>query len=135
MTLFTYLARADGKSLKDYKGGVIMGQRAILSRNTAKAIRLLRYDMGITQTQLAGMIGVSTSTVKTWETGRAMPSPKHYKAIRDYLYSDECWDVYKADIEPIIERLEQAKLQDMKVAELSKIKPEDIPPMTAAATD
>lgn len=130
MMLYTYSARAAGVSLKEFKGGLIVGQRAILSRNTAKAIRLMRYDMGITQVQLAGIVGVATSTVKSWETGRAMPSPKHYKAIKDYLWSDDC-ELDIQEIHTISDRLETAKEQDIKTAELARMKPEEIPPMIA----
>lgn len=122
MQQFTYLALRAGVSSKKIKGALDMGQRAVLSRNTAKAIKALRYELGFTQTQLAGAAGVSVSTVKTWEAAKAMPSPKHYKALKDFLWSDEC-EADNVQTGAMCERLEYAKEQDLKNTELMKIYP------------
>lgn len=120
MTSYTYLALQAGVSLKEFKGGIaIMGARAITSTNTARAIKKLRYKLGQTQKELAGSIGVSTSTVKSWESGRAMPSPKHYKAMEDYIFSDE---IYEAGFNKLWDFVEAAREQDLKTAEMASTK-------------
>jgi len=40
---------------------------------TGKFISELRKEKEMTQTELAGIIGVSEKTVSKWETGRGMP--------------------------------------------------------------
>lgn len=117
MMSYTYLALQAGVSLKEFKGGIaVMGARAISSTNTARAIKKLRYRIGQTQKELAGSVGVSTSTVKSWESGRSMPSPKHYKAIEDYLFSDE---VYEPEMSKLWDFIEAARDQDLKTAEMA----------------
>lgn len=39
-----------------------------------------RYKAGITQYELAQLVGVSQCTVSFWETGRSMPDLKHWQA-------------------------------------------------------
>lgn len=46
------------------KGGVLSGRLEI-----GKQIACLRKQKGITQDQLAGMVGVSAGAVSKWETG------------------------------------------------------------------
>lgn len=117
MMSYTYLALQAGISLKEFKGGIaVMGARAISSTNTARAIKKLRYKIGQTQKELASSVGVSTSTIKSWESGRAMPSPKHYKAIEEYLFSDE---VYEPELKELWEFIEAARDQDLKTAEMA----------------
>ena len=117
MMSYTYLALQAGISLKEFKGGIaVMGARAVSSTNTARAIKKLRYKIGQTQKELASSVGVSTSTIKSWESGRAMPSPKHYKAIEEYLFSDE---VYEPEISEIWKFIEAARDQDLKTAEMA----------------
>jgi DNA-binding transcriptional regulator YiaG len=41
-----------------------------------KLIRALRKRLGITQAELAKLVGVSTITVGTWETGKSRPKPE-----------------------------------------------------------
>lgn len=48
-------------------------------------IRSLRKAAGMTQQQLADIIGVTQTMVARWETGRAKPSAKNAKKIKDLL--------------------------------------------------
>ncbi len=41
----------------------------------SKELRTLRYDLGLTQEQLAVRLGVTVVTINRWENGRAKPSP------------------------------------------------------------
>jgi putative transcriptional regulator len=47
----------------------------------AKAIKELRYRLGMTQEQLAVALGVTVSAVHRWESGKAQPSPLAIKAM------------------------------------------------------
>lgn len=48
-------------------------------------IRRLRVVRGMTQRQLAGLIGVTQASVSRWESGIDRPEMPHQKAIRDLL--------------------------------------------------
>lgn len=48
-------------------------------------IRSLRKAAGMTQQQLADIIGVTQTMVARWEAGRAKPSAKNAKKIREML--------------------------------------------------
>lgn len=85
--------------------------------NTAAVIKRMRYDLGLTQAELAERIGVHTSTVKQWETRRCKPSPEHYKIIRHFFGSRI------ANGDDIIRR---AWEQDEKIRQLTHRKAGDI---------
>ena len=56
-------------------------------------IKSLREDLGLTQVQLAKMIGVSPCTVQAWEQGKRKPQPgvaDRLAALR--MIQDERWD-------------------------------------------
>ena len=40
-------------------------------------IKYLRQKLGVTQKELAKMVGVSENTIQNWEYGRRIPSTKH----------------------------------------------------------
>jgi transcriptional regulator with XRE-family HTH domain len=44
-------------------------------KNVSKIVRELRADLGLTQEQFAGKIGVTFSTVNRWENKKGKPSP------------------------------------------------------------
>lgn len=50
--------------------------------NDLKAARLVA---GITQGELAMMIGVNSSTVCMWEAGKQKPAPAKYRALAEAL--------------------------------------------------
>ena len=50
-------------------------------------IRKRRIRKGLTQDQLADIIGVSQAQVSQWESGKARPSPEHFAALRETLGS------------------------------------------------
>ena len=49
---------------------------------TPKQIVKLRKDLGLTQQQLADMIGAQQPTVARWETGKNQPRGANLKALR-----------------------------------------------------
>jgi putative transcriptional regulator len=52
-----------------------------MDTKSAKAIKELRYRLGMTQEQLAVALGVTVSAVHRWESGKAQPSPLAIKAM------------------------------------------------------
>ena len=49
----------------------------------AKQLVKLREEMGVTQRQLAELIGAQHSTVVRWETGKHQPRGGYLKALKD----------------------------------------------------
>jgi DNA-binding transcriptional regulator YiaG len=60
---------------------------------TAQEIKGIRISLGLTQDKFAYKLGVSSSTINFWETGRVSPSPlaleKLYQAQIEA--SDSCY--------------------------------------------
>jgi DNA-binding transcriptional regulator YiaG len=50
---------------------------------TPKQIIKLRKDLGVTQEQLAKMIGAFRETVARWETGQNKPRGANLKALKE----------------------------------------------------
>jgi DNA-binding transcriptional regulator YiaG len=50
---------------------------------TPKRIIKLRKDLGLTQQQLADMIGAQQHTVSQWETGKNRPRGANLKALQE----------------------------------------------------
>lgn len=48
----------------------------------------LRGETGLTQKELAPVLGVSVSLIAMWETGQRLPSPELYEQIADYFNVD-----------------------------------------------
>lgn len=48
-----------------------------------EAIKAIRGELLITQTELAEMLGVTFQTVNRWEKGHHKPTMKQKRAIRD----------------------------------------------------
>lgn len=48
-------------------------------------IKERREALGLTQAQLADRMGVTTTAVRKWETGRALPSADKLPALADLL--------------------------------------------------
>jgi DNA-binding transcriptional regulator YiaG len=48
-----------------------------------KEILALRHQLGVTQQQLADMIGATRESVSRWETGAHPPQGANLKALRD----------------------------------------------------
>lgn len=53
------------------------------------AIKEIRMKSLLSQSDFAHEIGVSFSTVNRWETGKAIPSFKALKKIKDYCESNQ----------------------------------------------
>jgi putative transcriptional regulator len=51
----------------------------------SKELRTLRYDLGLTQEQLAVRLGVTVVTINRWENGRAKPSPLALDKIQQLI--------------------------------------------------
>ena len=55
-------------------------------------IKSRRLELGIkTQAALAELLGVATSQVGRWESGKYRPSPEHYKNLLEVLKIDESY--------------------------------------------
>jgi putative transcriptional regulator len=52
-----------------------------ITNSTAKRIKELRYNLGMTQEQFAAELGVTAASVHRWETGRSTPSPLALKVM------------------------------------------------------
>ena len=48
-------------------------------------IRARRLDLGLLQKDVAGILGVSTDTITSWERGRIQPMHRHYIRIKEFL--------------------------------------------------
>ncbi len=124
MQVFQYAALKQGLPLKSFKEGVTMAQRETLSLNTAKAIKSLRYNVGYTQKELAADVGVSISTVKTWETGRAMPAPKQYKKLQDTLSALEENEIIPYEVfVNLRDMIEVSREKDIAIATMLHVQP------------
>ena len=66
--------------------------------NMNEIIAKLRRDAGLTQEQLAGIIGVSPQAVSKWETGTTMP---------DILLLPVIADIFDKDIDYLFGRLRE----------------------------
>src|SRR5580704_7538543 len=53
-------------------------------------LRRLRADRGLSQEQLAHLLGVSFATVNRWETGRTQMSARARRALADFEAQDGC---------------------------------------------
>lgn len=54
----------------------------------AGLIRDHRHQTGLTQTQLAELLGVSQTTISWWESGRVEPSVARIRQLIDHLNID-----------------------------------------------
>jgi putative transcriptional regulator len=52
-----------------------------ITNSTAKRIKELRFNLGMTQEQFAAELGVTAGSVRRWETGRNTPSPLAIKGM------------------------------------------------------
>lgn len=53
-----------------------------------KAIKQARTKLGLTQTELADMMGLTTTAICAWETGRICPAAKNQKKLNETLGID-----------------------------------------------
>ena len=58
-----------------------------------RELRGLRMGAGLTQQQLADILGVTHISVSRWETGKSIPSPKYIKALAD-LFGVQGKDIF-----------------------------------------
>lgn len=62
-------------------GGVRPNRPSAPASLSMAEIRYLRERMGLTQRQLADMIGVTRVAVSWWESGKQPPSDEHHAAL------------------------------------------------------
>ena len=53
-----------------------------------------RTRLGISQSELARIVGVSPQTVQQWESGETSPRPSRYKGLANALHVTEQWLVF-----------------------------------------
>lgn len=63
----------------------------IIMKDTGEKIYGLRKAKGLSQGQLAELIGVSRQTIYKWEAGHARPTSENVKALSDVLGVDEAY--------------------------------------------
>ena len=65
-------------------------------------IKEARNRVGLTQKQVAGIVGVSEQTVRYWEMGRSKPSPEYLVELADYCDVTTDWllgrDIVEAEV-------------------------------------
>ena len=82
------------------QGGSILKGKAQASRQIEidiPDVRAIRLRYGLSQVKFAGLIGISTATLRNWEQGRRRPegpaqvllrvAAKHPKAVLDAVYN------------------------------------------------
>ncbi len=78
-----------------------------------EALRQMRLELGITQTDLAKMIHKSFLTVNRWENGKGFPSRENARGILDIAQngnvSEECYDYLYDILKPDAKRSKSAK--------------------------
>lgn len=50
----------------------------------SEQIKRIRQELLITQTELAGILGVTFASVNRWENGRHEPTTKQKRALKDF---------------------------------------------------
>lgn len=64
----------------------------VYNQAIGQKIKSRRLELGIkTQAALAELLGVATSQVGRWESGKYRPSPEHYKNLLEVLKIDESY--------------------------------------------
>ncbi len=66
----------------------------------AQTLRLIRQEQEMLLREVADSLGVDTTTVWSWETGRYEPSLKHIKALAE-LYKKPLIEVVEAAMTPL----------------------------------
>ena len=59
------------------------GRRGRQFKATPQTLRRIRAKLGVTQAELAKLVGVSGNAAWQWEAGRATPRGRKIKAIQD----------------------------------------------------
>lgn len=72
--------------------------------DAANEIRQARLQLGLTQQQLADLLGVTTTSVSGWERGTKTPTYQHVKRIRALAAGDGPVDA-EAGLRERVERL------------------------------
>jgi transcriptional regulator with XRE-family HTH domain len=104
--------------------------QAMLYFTASESVRILRRKAEVSQEAFAKAIGVSQSTVSSWENDRARPSPKHERALleamsKDYSFPqqeiDECFlDIFGRSSSEIAERIVRARSNPDRALEILK---------------
>ena len=63
-----------------------MSEAALQPVTFPELLKASRERLGLTQEQVADMLGIKQSTVSGWESGRRIPDdPKHFRAVERHL--------------------------------------------------
>lgn len=91
-----WLRSGSGKREGDYSDDLAVSPRAT-PQPFPERLRQLRKDAGLSQRQLANFVGVSTTTVSSWETGiREVPAGNNLVRLAEVLGLDPA-EVVKKD--------------------------------------
>lgn len=68
-----------------------------------KNLKKLRIAAGYNQSQIAGKLSVSVSTVSSWESGKKLPYGKNLQKVIDFFSITEA-DIFADNIEKVIQK-------------------------------
>ncbi len=74
-----------------------------LPKDYPERIKRLRGRLGLTQTQLAEMLGVSFATVNRWENNQARPSPLAWSQIERLITGEEQQEPEPSSVPPLLD--------------------------------
>src|SRR5208282_1861573 len=84
-----------------------------LPQNFGERIRGLRARVGLTQTQLADLLGVSFASVNRWENGQSRPSALAWRRIS--AAEDHGIGAFRESVEPSITAASESTIIDQPV--------------------
>lgn len=68
-----------------------------IAQVTGSNLRVARDEKGLTQREVAEVIGVSPMDVSRWETGRVEPSGKYRQALADFFFAGDVSALYRQE--------------------------------------
>jgi transcriptional regulator with XRE-family HTH domain len=68
-----------------------------------KNLKKLRLTAGYNQKEIADKIGVSVSTISSWENGKKLPYGKNLQKLIDFFSLSEA-DIFSENIEEVIQK-------------------------------
>lgn len=89
--------------------------------NFQTLIKTLRMESGMTQSDLAQKLNISTSTVAMWETGRRHPSSELYGVLADIFDVDLDYLYLRSDIRKKISKNQLPPFESISIEEKFRI--------------
>ena len=75
------MQKKGGITVKDsFQYNDIFGNKELTK---AQIVIIMRTDAGLPQAEFGELLGVSAATVSNWETGKAQPSHRHWRKVRE----------------------------------------------------